>query len=109
MVRISTFNIRFKTPAFDKFQLIDLERNLELLHVQRVHSKDLHDAFVNYDTRITDSKGTHFYKIPEGPLLLLILKSRHKGQIVTTLRKWTPQKEDFYKLRVGDMFKVVIG
>ncbi len=59
-----------------------------LLEVFTKNSPDLHSAFVEYDTTYFDGKQIESYKLPTGPLLILLFKD-WKGNLFTTVRsRW---------------------
>lgn len=82
--------------------------------VIRVDRSVLNEAFLNYDTtiRVTiDQYGrsvTDRYRLPEGELLLLLFTETISGTPFTTLRRYTSQKELYYKRKIGEVFKVII-
>lgn len=74
------------------------EKTAKLLEVLITSKKDLSKEFIEYDTRTIE--GDH-YKLPEGKLIVLLLLSSSiewdRGELWTTVRQWTPDKELFYK------------
>lgn len=80
-----------------------------LLHVQVVELAELHPEFLAYDT----DRGT--YQLPKkGKYLMLIFRKSHKiyyspTNLFTTLRRWTPAKEDWYRAAIGETFTVEIN
>lgn len=71
-----------------------------LLEVFIVDRNDLHDVFVEYDTRIRDGGN---YPLPNGKLLVLLLENG-AGSLWTTIRRWTIDKEKYYMSSIGDVF-----
>lgn len=81
-----------------------------LLEVLIANTKDLHEEFVHYDTLYVDLEkfGLGNYKLPKGKVLILLLESG--GAILwTTIRRWTPQKEKYYKGLRGQEVEIVIN
>jgi outer membrane lipoprotein-sorting protein len=85
-----------------------------LLEVLRIKTEDLHNRFVEYDTSYFDEKEktTAYYKLPKGEVLVLLLKSYNengdKEELWTTIRRYTPQKYEYYKKARGEDFKIEI-
>ena len=80
-----------------------------LLEVIKTHSDKLHDVFKVYDT---EHEGG-YYQLPDGDLLLLILISYEKNilggyneMIWTSLRRYTEEKEVYYKSEIGHEIEV---
>jgi hypothetical protein len=98
--------IRF---SHDYFKIMGIEKEANLLHVFRTHYDKLDKDFIGYDTCYEDEKGNLlYYQLPKAELLCLLFFSKN-GELFTTLRRWTPSKEEFYKSMVGKWFKVIIG
>jgi len=85
----------------------DLSRT-RLLQVFVCDRKDLGELFVNYDTAY--SKG--FYELPKGKLLVLLLQSQGNGMffgdVWTTIRRYIPYKEEYYRGLIGQDIKIEI-
>lgn len=80
-----------------------------LLAIFKTHRKDLHEQFVRYDTEFWDELSMKHYELPKTDLLVLLFVSNVNGySLFTTTRKWTPQKEQYYKSKVGKLFEVEI-
>lgn len=73
-----------------------------LLEVIPVNLEDLHRAFIAYDTDIGK------YKLPNKGKYMLLIFSKGGKDIFTTIRRFTPQKYEYYKCERGEMFEVVI-
>ena len=78
-----------------------------LLEVFRVNVKDLHKRFIEYDTSYYDGdeKRGAYYKLPEGEALVLLLKSN--DMLWTTIRRYTPEKHDYYLDARMEEFEIV--
>jgi len=92
-------------------QPFDIEHT-KLLEVLKVDNLDrLHPEFIIYDTS-TENKGER-YQLPRGvPLLVLLLHSLQEDsmcwQLWTTIRRWTPEKEAYYRHMRGEQVDIVI-
>ncbi len=87
-------------------------RSAILLEVVKINSEELHQRFVEYDTIYFDKEENNWchYKLPKGEVLILILKSEFDGLIDlwTTIRRFTPQKYEYYKNLRGEEFEIEI-
>ena len=84
-----------------------------LLEVFKVNSEDLYKRFVEFDTIYFDKKENNwaYYKLPKGEILVLLLKSEFDGgaDLWTTIRRFTPQKYQYYKNARGETFNIEIN
>jgi hypothetical protein len=82
----------------------------KLLEVFITYKKDLSPEFLWYDTQIEGISGN--YKLPDGKLLVLLLLSLQDDSLAwqpwTTVRRWTPEKEKYYRSIRGEMVEIVI-
>lgn len=67
------------------------------------HYNDLTEEFIKLDTETVDGK---FYNLPKTKLLILDLWT--EGDYWHTVRRWTPQKEEYYRGLVGQEVRIVI-
>jgi hypothetical protein len=85
----------------------------KLYQVFVIDSSELTPIMVHYDTEYlydVDCK-QGFYPLPKGKCLLLIFQhwvSRDIPIIFTTIRRWTPEKERYYKGLTNQVFDVRI-
>jgi hypothetical protein len=81
----------------------------KLLHVFVEDTKNFGKEFINYDTSYFDEKegSKKFYELPKGKVLVLFFFAGF-DDVFTTIRRWTPEKENYYKCKIGQEFKVVI-
>lgn len=87
-----------------------------LLEVFVKNREDLHPSFVHYDTKFRDSE--EHYVLPKGKVLVLLMQSSPKNALLdldrkssaiwTTIRRWTPEKEEHYKSLCGKEIKAVM-
>ena len=76
-----------------------------LLEVLVADRADLSPEFVEYDTYIVNAGN---YQLPRGKLLILILQTIDDREIWTTIRRWTPAKEQYYRGLRGAIVKCEI-
>lgn len=75
----------------------------QLLAVLNTTKDQLKGEFINYDTlAVTGDK----YELPEGRLMVLLLLS---SELWTTVRRWTPEKEKYYRSNIGNLFEIEIN
>ncbi len=93
----------------------DLEKTITfLLEVVTIDQKELSSDFVDYDTSYFEGMGRELIKrnfsLPKGKVLILILNSPYsfKANLWTTIRRYTPEKERYYKGLRGQEVKIVI-
>lgn len=72
----------------------------KLLQVLVCDSSDLSLPFIDYDTTYSEGR----YALPHGRLIILFLKTNNR--LWTTIRRWTPEKVNYYKLHVGEEVKI---
>lgn len=85
-----------------------------LMAVFLCNREELGELFVKYDTLfwdgivpgITRDRTAYFYELPKGRLMVLLLITHNK--VWTTIRRWTPQKEKYYRSIVGQDVKIEI-
>lgn len=88
------------------YQKLPTINEVKLIEVIKTHYKNLSEPFIEYDTKYWDDKlRVKHYKVPETDLLLLIFECG--GMIFTTLRRWTPKKEKYYRNQIGKEFEIV--
>jgi len=93
----------FKMPEvfFDKGK-----QNTYLIGVSFANIKDLPEEFVEWDTLYEENNELKHYELPKGKVMVLLLftvKPNPDGRktLWTTIRRWTPDKEDFYSNLIG--------
>ena len=83
-----------------------------LAQVVVFEESEISDSFREYDTSYKYSplcKIGH-YPLPKGKvLLLLLIANRGAGWLWSTIRRWTPEKERYYKDNIGVVFKCEIN
>ncbi len=82
-----------------------------LLDVIEVNLEDLSKKFLDYDT-------DDVYKLPKkGKYLMLIFQKEYiyinninkVNNIFTTLRRYIPEKSQYYKSKIGEIFEVILN
>ena len=83
---------------------------LTLLQVFKVNYMELSKEFIEYDTRyIDENEDDHqFYKLPKTDLLVLLFFDHFYYTCLTTIRRWTFEKQQYYRSMQGKEFEVVI-
>jgi len=81
--------------------LLTMAKRIVLLEVIVVNLEDLNHHFLNYDTDFG------VYKLPDKGKYMLLLFQKNNG-LMPTLRRWTPEKEIYYKSKIGEEFDVQI-
>lgn len=85
----------------------DLSAPTMLMAVFTADTKEFGELFVKWDTLIlNDEEGVDFYDLPKGKVLVLLLITIE--QVWTTIRRWTPQKETYYRSLIGQDLEVEI-
>lgn len=82
-----------------------------LLAVFTADSKEFHEIFVKYDTLISilSNKGNvEYYQLPKGKVLVLLFMTGSEPRLWTTIRRWTPEKEKYYRSKIGQDFEIEI-
>jgi hypothetical protein len=78
-----------------------------LMQCVKIEESEISNCFRDYDTRFKDGS----YPLPEGENILLIFRTvymQFDGYLLfTTIRRYTPQKWDYYKSKEGEEFEVV--
>ena len=80
---------------------------VKLLQVFKIHYDELSEEFIEYDVRYIANCGVEHYKLPKTDLLVLLFQT-YDRQMFTTIRRWTLQKEKYYRESMGEIFEVVM-
>lgn len=112
MVEMPT--IKF-SHEYDKLPIADLSACL--LDVLVIDRKELHESFIEYDTRYLEwvyvghirIPKVKNYPLPSGKVLVLLLLSKNQKRLFTTIRRWTPEKEKYYRNLRGQEVKIEIA
>lgn len=68
-----------------------------------IHLEDQTRAFLEYDTAIM---GGGNYPLPAKGKYLLLLFAMEAGTVFTTIRRWTQEKEAYYRKNLGNKFRL---
>ena len=80
----------------------------KLLDVLPIRLEDLSLDFILYDTSYLDGGEEKLYALPaKGAYMILLLQANSgAGPIWTTIRsQWPPEKMDYYKSHIGEVFE----
>ncbi len=92
------------THNYSKFMDLKLPFNAELLQCFKIHYRDLSRDFKEYDTELNEFP-YDYYKLPKTDLIVLLLRSGLR--IMTTIRRYTPEKWRYYKSLEGEPVRMV--
>jgi len=108
VIKFSHRYCKFDTPP----------ERVQLLHVFRENAKSLGGEFINYDTTYEEKDGEMGqYALPTGKVLVLLFEGlKDYGElglmgsffVFTTIRRWTKEKERYYRENIGKRFEVVM-
>ncbi len=91
------------------FKLNTQARTAVLLDVLNVNLEDISDRFKAYDTEyFTPDRKMNYYKLPKKGKFMLLIFRDDGFCIFTTLRRWLPAKEKYYRGLIGQNFHIVI-
>jgi hypothetical protein len=81
-------------------------KNILLLDVMNIKLEERSKEFLDYDT------DDGLFKLPKkGDYMMLIFRKTDMifgSNLMTTLRRWTPEKEKYYRDAIGKWFNVII-
>ena len=104
--------IKFGHDDYFKFEManshIDNKDIVELIGVSICHIDKLSEQFKKFDTSYGNpnwESEIEYYPLPKGMVIVLFFWS---DGIFPTIRRWNPQKEEYYKSKIGSEFEVVI-
>lgn len=102
---MANYKIKF-SHQYKKFEDIITQsvRRVKLLQVIKVNYSDLSRDFIDYDI----SHKTGFYPLPKTDLILLLFLGITNKHLFPTLRRYTPQKFDYYRKAEGRIFEVKV-
>ena len=95
--------IKFSHTTYRKLDHIGTSDPVMLLQVLEGFDTNLSQSFIDYDTTYGNNEQ---YELPKGRLIILVFKDL-LGYVFTTIRRWTPKKEAYYKEQMGEYFEVV--
>ena len=87
---------------YGKLHQVPLITQAKLLETIQVRLEDLSPAFLAYDT----DNGK--YKLPVQGLYIMLIFEKKNSNIFTTIRRFTPQKYEYFSSKRGEKFKIEI-
>lgn len=105
MIKIKFSHLYNKMTGMDKTAI--------LIAIFKVKLEDLHKSFLEYDTTYIENDGkgnlsVNHYPLPKtGDYMVLLLQSDY-NKIWTTIRRWNPEKEDYYRSHLGEEVKIEV-
>ena len=81
-----------------------------LVQVLKAKREELSEIFVAYDTEYYFGRNQEHlgkFKLPEGEIIILLLKPVLSSYIITTIRSFTPDKFEYYKGLEGQDVRLV--
>ena len=86
----------------------------QLSQVLIINESEVSDSFREYDTTYRIFEGNQLkpdgqYELPKGKIILLLLiANKGHGWLWCTTRRWTPEKEKYYRSIQGQNVEIVI-
>lgn len=88
-----------------------------LLEVLIADKKELSESFIQYDTTYLEWNWVgnlrhpeiRNYPLPNGKIIILLILSEHQKRLWTTIRRWTQEKEVYYKSLRGKSVEIEIN
>ena len=81
----------------------------QLAQVIVIDESEISQTFRMYDTSFRDGNKEGMYPLPKGKILLLLLiANKGHGWLWTTIRRWTPEKEAYYRGIIGQQVEIII-
>jgi hypothetical protein len=77
-------------------------RRARLVEVLNVKLEQLSGPFIDYDT------DDGMFKLPEKGQYLLLMFVAQGNYLFTTIRRWTPPKEAYYRKCINDVFEIEV-
>jgi hypothetical protein len=91
---------------FNVYSENDSNRIATLLQALKINYSDLSNDMIKYDATYGNEE---IYDLPKTDLIFLVFNAhRLKGGIFTTIRRYTPNKWEYYKGSEGETFEVII-
>jgi hypothetical protein len=94
-------NIKF-SHNYNKLRGLKSGDQIRLLQVINIKLENLTNGFLMYDT-------DGIYPLPKKGEYLMLIFEKGLGDIFTTLRRYTPDKNEYYKIHQGEYFDIIIN
>lgn len=95
-------NIKFSHKYTKLLYGLNFIKHAVLLQVLIIDLMDLTQEFRDYDTDFG------VYELPKKGKYMLLIFQKQGMSLFTTIRRHTPQKEEYYKGKIGETFQIVI-
>jgi len=94
--------------TYNKFNRIDFNKEdiAILMQCFKIHHDELNSVFKNYDTAWSHGAVTEWYELPKSDLIVLLFRHTATDTVFTTIRRYTPDKFEYYKFKQGDYFQI---
>jgi len=92
---------------YNKLNSIDISQPVKLIDCFHLGLNTLPYEFIKYDTAYIQNGKELNYPLDDMEYILLFFMDC-KGSLFTTLRKATPENDEYYSTSIGSMFEVVI-
>ena len=79
-----------------------------LLGVSICNLEDLPEYFIDYDTKYVKGLSGGFYPLPEKGKYMILFFFSGSDELWTTIRRWTPRKEKYYKSLIGQRVEIEV-
>ena len=112
--------IKFSHKYYKMPYMADNKTKLVQMFIE--HSDNFSKEFIEYDTKI---RPEGYYKLPKNKYIVLLFLNEITAlpsgkpyskdiefvgyNLWTTIRRWTPQKEKYYRERIGQEFEVIVN
>ena len=87
---------------YEKLRGLKSGDQVKLLQILTVNLESLTNSFITYDT-------DGVYPLPNRGKYLMLIFEKGLGDIFTTLRRWTPNKNEYYAVHQGEFFNIEIN
>lgn len=109
-------NLKFPVIKFSHRyeKMPETDDSTSLMAVFVADTKEFGELFTKYDTLYFKKSfsrmenGVGYYSLPKGKVLVLLFMTGYPGKVWTTIRRWTPAKEKYYRGIVGQDVKILI-
>lgn len=80
-----------------------------LCFITKTTIQELSKTFLDYDTVFITEGGVGHYDLSNlKDVIILTFLPGSGNSLFTTIRRWTPQKEEYYRSKIGQLFEIVI-
>jgi hypothetical protein len=97
------FSHNYKKLVTGKVEHCGLIENATLIEVINIDLENLSNAFRRYDT----DNGK--YELPKKGKYMILIFQKTERDIFTTIRRWTPEKEKYYRSAIDQNFEIEVN